>query len=179
MLVPDGTPLPLDPSSHRAIASPLHTSNDSSSSFNHLGLVPSFDLQFSVPPHARSITLILDRFSHVHNGRKTFGWLDFLPGLFQEAPDNSCLTLTADLFANAYRCQLPDASGSERKIHRLYGNTLKSVNNALADPARSLDDATIIAVWLLGHYEVGNCVAEITNSGPPRSYHQLAVLTGD
>ena len=114
----------------------------------------TFDLQLSAPPHSRSITLILDQFVNIMRGQRAYDWLDFLPSVFQETPDNSCLARAADLFATAHRSQLLHDASNEMQLKRQYGRTLQSIKTALADPSKTLEDTTLIAVWLLGHYEV-------------------------
>ncbi len=119
----------------------------------------TFDLQLSAPRHSRSITLILDQFVNILNGQRAYDWLDFLPSVFQETPDNSCLGRAADLFATAHTSQLLHDTSNEMQVKRQYGQTLQSIKTALADPFKRLEDTTLIAIWLLGHYEV---------SQPPR-----------
>ncbi len=115
---------------------------------------PNFDLQVSRPPRSHSVSIILDRFASLLQGKKSFGFLDFLPSLFQESPENSCLGLTTELFVKAHMSQISNSTSDEWQIQELYGRTLQSVNSALAHPTESLEDSTMVAVWLLGHYEV-------------------------
>jgi hypothetical protein len=72
--------------------------------------------------------------------------------LLHETPDRSCLGLTTDLFAAATVTSA--ALLNEPKTRELYGRTLQSINDALRHPTESLEDYTIIAVWMIGNYEV-------------------------
>lgn len=107
------------------------------------------------PQHVHSIPLILDCFSATSvDGTRFYGYHDFLPSLFEEAPENSCLVLSADIFARAYFVNQSNSAANDKELARLYGKTLRSIREALCYSSERQYDASIAAVWLLGNYEV-------------------------
>lgn len=117
---------------------------------------------------ARAIARTLVRFCAAVIDSTASGLLGFLPELIIECGDRECLLLTADLFSTAFlvvqQQTTKAASGSavamgdvteglRSKQLQLYGRALRSVNQTLTMPDESAQDFTIMAVWLLGHYE--------------------------
>ena len=117
----------------------------------------------------RPVALTLGRFSSSLNGNQLFGLLEFLPGLFQEVEDDSCLVIAADLFANACT-NLPNQDNlsiSQKTTSiQLYQRTLKAINAALRHPTQSLEDATLTAIWLISNYEVRTARQELCSMSP-------------
>ncbi len=103
-------------------------------------------------PHERSASVILERFAISPQGELVgYGLLDFLPDLFREMAEHSCLGVSVDLFASVY-----SVNEQRQRPHLLYGNALRSINDSLRHPSRGQEDGTIMAVWLLGNYEVSS-----------------------
>jgi hypothetical protein len=81
--------------------------------------------------------------------------LDFLPELIQNAAPYSCLKQAAMAVS---RMTLADQySGKDVRLltGKDYGYALKLANATIRDTAASIQDETVVAVWLLGLYEVG------------------------
>lgn len=80
--------------------------------------------------------------------------LDFLPELIQNAAPYSCLKQAAMAVS---RMTLADQySGKDVRLQtgKDYGYALKLANATIRDTAASIQDDTVVAVWLLGLYEV-------------------------
>jgi hypothetical protein len=88
------------------------------------------------------------------NGSRSHDFLEFLPDLYSETSDGSCLNMATHAVAMAY---ISNTSGAFTKTYehvQTYGRALRATNVALRDPLESVKDSTIIAVWLLGVHEV-------------------------
>jgi hypothetical protein len=82
--------------------------------------------------------------------------LDFLPDLIRTAPDGSCLQQAATAVS---RMTLADRySGKDVRLQtgKEYGMALAQTNATIRDTKASIQDETVLAVWLLGLYEVGD-----------------------
>lgn len=93
---------------------------------------------------AESIPLVLDCYSSIN----------FLPGLFKGVPDDHCLVRTSQAFARAYVLNRYRPNTDYRELSSCLGKALASVSAAINDPKAHTSDATIVAVWFLGNYEV-------------------------
>lgn len=121
--------------------------------------------QIQDPWKMYSITLLLNQFSSVLEGERYYWGLDFLPDLYQEASEESCLVLATNAFTRAYIANQSRASTYTNELAQIYGKALASTNAALADPLRCVQDDTIMAVWLLANHEVsGRCTCLVHKS---------------
>lgn len=110
--------------------------------------------QIQDPWKRHSITLLLNQFSAILEGGRVYWGLDFLPDLYQETSEESCLVLATNVFTRAYIANQSHASTYTNELAQMYGRALTSTNAALADPLRCVQDDTIMAVWLLANHEV-------------------------
>ncbi|KAH8878814.1 hypothetical protein GQ53DRAFT_834653 [Thozetella sp. PMI_491] len=118
---------------------------------------PSSDLRLSYFQHGGSLAAVLDRFAEPPSqggGGGGGGLIAVLPSLFQEAQNDSCLGLVADLFAHVHKTGRSDAAYKSSRSWLVYGKALRSINAALASPQKRLEDQTIVAIWLMGHCEI-------------------------
>ncbi|SLM37693.1 Zn(2)-C6 fungal-type DNA-binding domain [Lasallia pustulata] len=116
-----------------------------------------FPLLKAIPDsqHVHSIPLLLDYFSATAvDGTRFFGYHDFLPSLFTEAPESPCLALSTNMFARAHFFNQSKNTINYKESARLYGDTLKSIREALCSSSERQHDASITAVWILGNYEI-------------------------
>ncbi|KAK1483038.1 hypothetical protein CABS01_02774 [Colletotrichum abscissum] len=80
--------------------------------------------------------------------------LDFLPGLFRGAGQNHCLVLTGQVFTRAYMINKFRPRADYRELSIVLGHALAAVQEAIRNPKTYTSDSTIVAVWLLGNYEL-------------------------
>jgi hypothetical protein len=117
---------------------------------------------FSISPRiedrwsTHSVRLLLNLYSVPLDGSRFYGYLDFLPDLYRETSEESCLSLTTNAFTRAYIANQAHTSAGTDKLAELYWKALRSTNAALRDPSKCVQDDTIMAVWLLGIHEVKN-----------------------
>ncbi|KAH8896221.1 hypothetical protein GQ53DRAFT_838460 [Thozetella sp. PMI_491] len=101
-----------------------------------------------------AVAMIFTLFSQTPSkGEGRFGRLDFLPDMLHETRETSCLALTADLFVAMHSLK-PHAPPKGLGREELYGRSLMAIRHALGQPSKRVEDETIVAVWLLGIYEV-------------------------
>jgi hypothetical protein len=100
---------------------------------------------------------VLHQFSAPLDGSRFFGYFEFLPDLYRETDEGSCLNLATNAVAKAYITNLSHAVPDRNELVRIYGRALRSTNDALKDPQERVKDSTIIAVWLLAIHEVVGC----------------------
>jgi hypothetical protein len=116
--------------------------------------------------HSYSVPVILHHFSAPTDGPRFYGFLDFLPDLYRETSEVSCLILTTDALAKAYMMNLSDSFPKTAEYVQTYGRALRATNAALADPLERVKDSTIIAVWLLGVHVVCFDLMQMTLISP-------------
>ena len=111
----------------------------------------------SAPISDLSIALFLNQFS-VSSAAQPLGRLEFIPDIYQEYErrPESCLISVIDAFAHACLASQNGMVFDPKILARKYGKALQAMKQALADPAESRQDGTIVAVWLLCWYEVGS-----------------------
>ncbi|TEA14924.1 Beauvericin cluster-specific repressor BEA4 [Colletotrichum sidae] len=80
--------------------------------------------------------------------------IGFLPTLFEGARDDHCLVKTCQVFSRAYVINRFRPDTGHRELSTCLGEALSSVSAALSSPKSHTSDATIVAVWLLGNYEL-------------------------
>ena len=101
-----------------------------------------------------AVPLMLNEVSIPLNGRRWFGYLSFLPDLYQESEEDSCLHLTTNAVFLIYMARRKPDSFRMKNAARVYGRALASVNASLRDPTKCLEDGTLMAIWLLGQNDV-------------------------
>lgn len=101
-----------------------------------------------------------------------YSTLDFLPGLFKGVGPNHCLVLTGHIFTRAYIINRYRPETDYKELSSFVGKALSSVSTALKNPKRYMSDATIVAVWLLGNYEV----SKLCPSGFPLLFYTYSSL---
>jgi hypothetical protein len=120
--------------------------------------------QVSETAQGAAVCLLLDRFRvDLPAGGYDFAFMDFLRELYREHAIGSCLWLATEAFAAGYFAgqTAEGRSRSRKRAKLLYGTALQSMNRALSDPARAVEDGTIGAVLILGIYEVGPGLSSI------------------
>lgn len=110
---------------------------------------PRYDIQH------QSLCFFLNLFCFQAGRLYSFPVLDFLPEMLQQADPHSCVFQAALAVS---RMTLADRySGKDVRLQtgQEYGHALSLANAAIRDNVASIQDETVIAVWLLGLYEVG------------------------
>ena len=83
------------------------------------------------------------------------GFIELLPFLFNdlrpESPLSLCLTAASNILFGKWERKIHEA---ERHAFPSYAKALKVTRAALQDPVQSMSDETLMAVCLLGFYEV-------------------------
>lgn len=104
-------------------------------------------------PH-QSLCFFLNLFCFQAGRLYSFPVLDFLPDMLQTADEGSCIKKAAMAVS---RMTLADRySGKDVRLQtgREYGQALNLTNATIRDTKASIQDETVLAVWLLGLYEV-------------------------
>ncbi|KAL5596649.1 hypothetical protein BROUX41_006655 [Berkeleyomyces rouxiae] len=94
---------------------------------------------------------------HSHSHRVVidcYPWVSVLEPLMNNAQRDSPLHMSTLMLARAYLVNRRMLQASKVEENRIRGICLASVRSALANPTMATKDATIMAVWLLGTYEV-------------------------
>lgn len=112
---------------------------------------------FSASPNdinLRSVCLFLDTFIEAPTEISAFSYMDFLPRMFANSAENSCLhkaVLAASLrnFLNRHH-----ATDMTYVANKAFAEALKCTNRALADSTTKLTDETLVAVHLLSIHEL-------------------------
>lgn len=82
---------------------------------------------------------------------------EYLRFLCQEyASSNPALTEVIEAVGMAGISNMFKAPEIMAKANQRYGRALAMTNNALSDPKQATTDATLMAIWFLGIYEVGS-----------------------
>jgi hypothetical protein len=114
----------------------------------------------SPPPrydvHHQSLCFFLNLFCFQAGRLYSFPVLDFLPDVLQKADPSSSIHKAAMAVS---RLTLADRySGKDVRLQtgREYGQALSLTNTTIRDSAANIQDETVLAVWLLGLYEVSH-----------------------
>ncbi|KIW32001.1 hypothetical protein, variant [Cladophialophora immunda] len=102
----------------------------------------------------QSLCFFLNLFCFQAGRLYSFPVLDFLPGMLQSADPRSCIHKAAMAVS---RMTLADRySGKDVRLQtgREYGHALSLTNATIRDTAASIQDETVLSVWLLGLYEM-------------------------
>lgn len=120
--------------------------------------LPPYHRSISPPPrydlHHQSLCFFLNLFCYQANRLYAFPVLDFLPGMLERSSPHSSLSQAANAVS---RMTLADRySGKDVRLQtgKEYGYALKLTKATIRDKTASIQDETVIAVWLLGLYEV-------------------------
>lgn len=111
---------------------------------------PKYDVQH------QSTCFFLNLFCFQANRLYGASVIDYLPGMLAEAEPNTCLHQATMAVS---RLTLADRySGHDVRLQtgKEYGEALAKTNATIQDKSRAIMDETVVAVWLLGLYEVGH-----------------------
>ena len=86
------------------------------------------------------------------------GFLECLLPLYASAPHDSLLSLSTSSVALAISGGIPQKREDYRLSRVVFGKALRRTASAIQDPDESIKDETLLAVLLLGFYEVGRSV---------------------
>lgn len=78
----------------------------------------------------------------------------FLPKMFATADRHSCLHQAVKLVGLASFANRWNPANFEKQIREGYARAIQATNTALRDRTEYLQDETLMAVWLLGSFEV-------------------------
>ena len=78
----------------------------------------------------------------------------FLPKMFATADRHSCLHQAVKLVGLASFANRWNPADFEKQIREGYGRAIQATNAAIRDRVECLQDETLMAVWLLGSFEV-------------------------
>jgi hypothetical protein len=93
---------------------------------------------------AHSIPLMAEVFPSMH----------FYTSKLGKVPASHPLSLVTHVFARAYMVNRYNAPQDKREVSAYLGKALRAIQTNLNDASRCKEDATLVAVWLLGNYEV-------------------------
>ena len=110
-------------------------------------------------PEEQSLSFFLRRFALVADRTEEIwgGFLEVLPALLENAPSKSPLAAATSTTALASIAWTTDRAGQEEfRQHALskYVTSLKRISEALKDPKQAKSDNLLMAVLMLGFYEV-------------------------
>lgn len=100
------------------------------------------------------IPIFFENFVVTSRNDSPLGWMEFLPDLFERVSVDSALYGAVHAAAYANIAQKYDRLDLQYEAVNYYSKALKLVNNAMAQDSTATSNATIIAVILLGVYEV-------------------------
>ncbi len=126
------------------------SSSTSSQAQRSISPPPRYDV------HHQSLCFFLNLFCFQASRLYSFPVLDFLPDVLQKADPSSSIHQAAMAVS---RLTLADRySGNDIRLQtgREYGQALSLTNATIRNSAASVQDETVLAVWLLGLYEVSH-----------------------
>ena len=94
---------------------------------------------------------------------------NFLPKMFETADRHSCLHRAVKLVGLASFANRWNPADFETQIRGRYARAIQATNAALQDRVEYLQDETLMAVWLLGAFEVNQSSFSrfpLLNNGP-------------
>lgn len=77
-----------------------------------------------------------------------------IPDVLSKAEEKSALYQACNAVARAYMATITRTSKATSDRAKAYGFALMATRSAIQDPQRCKSDNTLLAVWLLGLYEV-------------------------
>ena len=102
----------------------------------------------------QSLCLFFATYVIVPQNEEDSGYLDYLPSMYLEATQGSCLVQTVHAVALIYMYNKGSHIEVKRSARRYYGSALKTINEALQNPIERLSDSTLLSIWLIQNYEV-------------------------
>lgn len=109
---------------------------------------PRYDIQH------QSLCFFLNLFCFQGGRLYAFPVLDFLPDLLRNAHPYSCISQAAMAVSRMTLADRYSRTNVRLQTGKEYGYALKLANATIRDTAASIQDETVVAVWLLGLYEV-------------------------
>lgn len=79
---------------------------------------------------------------------------DFVPYLYDRAPEGSCLTVAVDAVAYANFASRCNASQAQALAEEYQGKGIKLLQQAITDKEKAHSDDALCSVYLMGVYEV-------------------------
>ncbi|KAL9123729.1 MAG: hypothetical protein Q9217_006871 [Psora testacea] len=106
-------------------------------------------------PEQQSLAFFMTNFTHDRRREEIWGGsLEALPTLFKKAEAKSPLTAAVTTTAMGSIAWSPGHSGFRTQSIQIYGTSLKRISESLTDPEQSQSDNVLMAVLMLGFYEV-------------------------
>ena len=94
----------------------------------------------------------------IHDTRTDRGYLEVLPLMFDRLKPGSLLSLALSVISHslyaAWEPQIRNGENTETQI--AYSNAIAALRDALRSSSQCVSDETLMAVLLLGNYEVGS-----------------------
>lgn len=141
---------------------PVATSGSSSNALTVRAQSTSFPTQFAIPralvesPEQDSIyAFFTDFVLHANHPDAQCELFEYLPPLYNAARHDSIVSLAASTVALAVSGGDPHRRQRFHMGRVMNGMALKKVALAIQDPVQSLQDETLMAVLLLGYFDVG------------------------
>ena len=107
-------------------------------------------------PEQQSLSFFLTKFAQVAERTEEIwgGFLEVLPSLLEKAPSTSPLAAAARTTALASIAWTPGHAHYRKEALDKYGTSLRLISQALKDPQQAEGDNVLMAVLMLGFYEV-------------------------
>ena len=148
----DGTFVPTAFSSTLADFDELYPEGSSIDVYPELDVIP-----FGLPqdPEQQALCFFMNKFV-LHDRREEIwgGSLETLPILYQETGANSALSLATAATSMSSIAWNPECAHFKPVSLQKYVKSLKLINDAVQDPTDSKTDNVLMAVLMLGFYEV-------------------------
>ena len=117
----------------------------------------SFPRIFSTPSFRdEAVWLFMADYVQAPQNGWVHGHLECLPSLLKDAPQNSCISHSVHAVAHQYLYNLKGQQLNRSRAVECYTQSLKCIHQALESPRERLSDTTLLAVWLVGLFEVSN-----------------------
>lgn len=114
----------------------------------------AFDPQTPYVWEENAVILALSLFSHDAGDYRNWGYMEFLPSMFEEASTQSPFKLACTALGLAFLANRFESPEARWMRDQAFGTALKATNSSLGDPKLSIQDEVPVAIWLLGNYEV-------------------------
>ena len=107
-----------------------------------------------LPPNDQAICIFMADYVQAPQNGWPQGHLEFLPSMLHNARSDSCLPRAVYAVAYRYLYNLIGQPSMQSHARYYYSQSLESIHEALEGPLERLYDSTLLAVWLVGLYEV-------------------------
>ncbi|KAH8662536.1 hypothetical protein BX600DRAFT_320800 [Xylariales sp. PMI_506] len=107
---------------------------------------------------------VLKYFPPSSDNASKIGRLDFVPSLYFQANETSCLFCVTEMLAGA-------SSSDHQHDTKLYQRGLRAVQTALNSNSDAVKDETLVAVWMLAIYELLTGSPQTTPRPGPDAWH--------